>query len=300
VTPASAAVEDPERQSSPAPAPRSTETVAFARPSHLGGAEIMTVANSQRLWRVYHETYTVCAVFDVARGGGAEWAYRGQLHAASAGSLMLMEPGELHATRSVSAPGTFSVLLVPPATLDDLGAESGLRTPPHFRTAEARDPSLFGAFVRFHQAVRGDASILEQQSRFAGCLRQLIERHGEGPAPRRPASAATAVARARIFLSDAYPEAVDLATLARVAGVSPFYLCRMFSEVVGVPPHAYLARVRVARAGELLRQGAPAAQVATQVGFADQSHLTRWFRKVLGITPAQYAASCRTRRLAER
>jgi AraC-like DNA-binding protein len=42
-------------------------------------------------------------------------------------------------------------------------------------------------------------------------------------------------------------------------------------------------------ARRLLRRGEPIAEVAADVGFVDQSHLTRQFQRVMGTTPARYA-----------
>ena len=44
------------------------------------------------------------------------------------------------------------------------------------------------------------------------------------------------------------------------------------------------------RAQALLRQGVPAATVASEVGFYDQSHLARCFKRVCNMTPGQYQA----------
>ena len=35
-------------------------------------------------------------------------------------------------------------------------------------------------------------------------------------------------------------------------------------------------------------EGRTISDAATQVGFADQSHLNRWFRRSFGITPGAY------------
>ncbi len=60
---------------------------------------------------------------------------------------------------------------------------------------------------------------------------------------------------------------------------------------MGIPPYAWLAQYRVNRARGLLDAGGRPAEVAAQVGFADQAHLTRWFRRVLGVTPAAPTAT---------
>ena len=58
-----------------------------------------------------------------------------------------------------------------------------------------------------------------------------------------------------------------------------------------MPPYAWLAQHRVARARLLLDRGHRPAEAAALAGFADQAHLTRWFRRVVGVTPGAYAAS---------
>jgi AraC-like DNA-binding protein len=60
---------------------------------------------------------------------------------------------------------------------------------------------------------------------------------------------------------------------------------------VGMPPYAWLAQHRVARARVLLEHGHRPAEAAAATGFADQAHLTRWFRRVVGVTPSAYRNS---------
>jgi AraC-like DNA-binding protein len=54
--------------------------------------------------------------------------------------------------------------------------------------------------------------------------------------------------------------------------------------------------MRLTRARELLASGKPAAEVATEVGFFDQSHFIRHCKRRLGKTPKQLTSipSCRT------
>ena len=55
----------------------------------------------------------------------------------------------------------------------------------------------------------------------------------------------------------------------------PSHFLRWFKESVGLPPHAYLTQVRVEWASAQLRSGKAIADVASTLGFTDQSHLTR-------------------------
>ena len=60
---------------------------------------------------------------------------------------------------------------------------------------------------------------------------------------------------------------------------------------VGMPPYRYISHLRVQQAKALLQQGVPAAVVAAETGFFDQSHMYRHFKRVCGVTPSQFKAS---------
>jgi len=79
--------------------------------------------------------------------------------------------------------------------------------------------------------------------------------------------------------------------MARTVGLSPFYFLRAFKRATGTPPHSYLYQSRLDHARVLLRRGVTPAQVAAELGFTDQSHLTRRFKAALGVTPGQYASA---------
>jgi AraC-like DNA-binding protein len=68
-----------------------------------------------------------------------------------------------------------------------------------------------------------------------------------------------------------------------------FHLCRAFRAQVGLPPHAYLTRLRIMRAKELLAAGVRPSEIAPRVGLYDQSQLNRHFRRIVGTTPGAYA-----------
>ena len=58
---------------------------------------------------------------------------------------------------------------------------------------------------------------------------------------------------------------------------------------MGTPPHRWLLRQRVRRAGEMLeRTDESISVIAASCGFADQSHLTRVFHAMVGSSPAAW------------
>jgi transcriptional regulator GlxA family with amidase domain len=81
--------------------------------------------------------------------------------------------------------------------------------------------------------------------------------------------------------------------LAEVAKLSPAHFAEAFKDSQGLPPHRYILECRVKRSQELLATDLPLSQIAVDVGFSDQSHLTRWFREFVGVTPGSYRWSMR-------
>lgn len=88
------------------------------------------------------------------------------------------------------------------------------------------------------------------------------------------------------YIHENLDQHLTLAELSLVAGMSPYHFARTFKQVTGVPPHQYVLHARVEQAKGLLLQGKlTIAEIASQVGFFDQSHLTRSFKRLVGVTP---------------
>ena len=83
----------------------------------------------------------------------------------------------------------------------------------------------------------------------------------------------------------------SLEELAAAVNLSPFHFARVFRRATGMPPHTWLMQQRIARARALLQGGCLPLEVATQLGFADQSHLSRQFKQVYGVGPGAYSSA---------
>ncbi|WP_207186032.1 helix-turn-helix domain-containing protein, partial [Rubrivivax gelatinosus] len=82
-----------------------------------------------------------------------------------------------------------------------------------------------------------------------------------------------------------------LNTWCRDAGLAPATLSRGFAAAYGVTPARYRADVRLARALARLQGPEPLVDVALELGFADQAHLSRAVRAATGATPGQLRRS---------
>lgn len=95
------------------------------------------------------------------------------------------------------------------------------------------------------------------------------------------------VGRALALLHERPRERWTVEELAKSAGVSRSLLAGSFTEVVGQPPMAYLARWRMQLAGTLLRESrAKVSAVALEVGYDSEAAFSRAFKSWVGVPPA--------------
>jgi AraC family transcriptional regulator len=94
---------------------------------------------------------------------------------------------------------------------------------------------------------------------------------------------------AKDYLRENFNQAVSLLELAGLTGLSRSWFARAFKESTGVAPYQWMLQFRIEKAKGLLRNSAiPIVEIATQVGFADQSHFTKLFRRFTGTTPREW------------
>ena len=89
----------------------------------------------------------------------------------------------------------------------------------------------------------------------------------------------------------AEPVSITVRRLADAAGVSRQHLTRVFRQVVGVSPKRYcrLARFQAGLIYAGVGAGVNWAQVAAELGYADQSHMIAEFRELSSLTPEALA-----------
>lgn len=210
--------------------------------------------------------------------GDTEWWGGGRLWRSSPGCVLLKQPGDV--VRHVSHRGatTYTAVALPREAVAQVFSEARSAVVPQF---EADDPRA-APFHRLLDAVLTGGDRLTIEVALAEAVGALAAVGAARPDTTRPVRRAVEMLRARLT------DPVTLDEIAAHAGVDKFRLCRAFRAQVGMPPHAYLTHLRVARAKELLRRGVRASEVAPLVGLYDQAQLTRHFRRLVGTTPARY------------
>jgi AraC-like DNA-binding protein len=130
--------------------------------------------------------------------------------------------------------------------------------------------------------VEGEPDEAARVGVLAAALEQAVDPERVGPA-----SQVADVAR----LAEANRAVRRLTDLCELAGIGQRTLQRMFLRYAGVSPTWVIRRYRLLEGAESVREGKPVAwaEVAADLGYADQAHLIRDFRAAIGQTPAAYA-----------
>jgi AraC-like DNA-binding protein len=95
--------------------------------------------------------------------------------------------------------------------------------------------------------------------------------------------------RARDHIDRNYREPLDLAQIARVAGVSKYHFVRCFEATYGETPIRYLSRRRIERAQDLLRgANLTVTEICMGVGFSSLGSFSSRFTALVGESPTAY------------
>nr|WP_198347048.1 AraC family transcriptional regulator [Nocardiopsis dassonvillei] len=262
------------------------ERARYWRFSGLPETELLTARFvTTAFTRHTHPTYTIGVITD----GIEEYTHGRGRARVGPGGLAVVGPGEVHTGHAGVPEGwSYRVFYPLPEVVSDIARELGMRGTPAFTESGIHAPEAARVLATAHVAAEnGDrltASSLARQG-----LGMLLRSHGReravGPAGH---AARPEVERARRILAGRLVDPPTLEELAAGLGIGPFALSRAFRAVHGLPPHAYLNQLRVDRARALLASGRRAGEVAVEVGFADQPHLTRHFKRHLGVPPVAY------------
>ena len=268
------------------------EQTRFWQAEALAGVELLHARYiEQRFAPHVHEGF----VFTVIEHGAQRFRHRGSDHLAPVGSMVLINPDELHTGSKAHEEGwRYRGFYPDNAQVTGVLAELGLASGgmPSFASSVLHDSQLHRLFGALHLLLGSGAEALQQQTAWREAILLLFQRHARLPQAKSPGREPQAVARAKELLGSQLAEPPSLEQLAAAVNLSPFHFARVFRRTTGLPPHAWLKQRRLEQARALLKSGCMPLAVAMQLGFADQSHLTRQFKQVYGVGPGEYRSAC--------
>jgi len=220
----------------------------------------------------------------------------------SAGSIFLVPAGIPVQARSSGFKDALHVYLEP-GVVERVAAETFELDP-----AKVSIPPLYGLLhppLRATMlAIRDELVVEEGGDRLAiESLRNLLAvhllRHASAlppPARRREGALPQRKLHTVIeYIEEHLNADLSLAQIAKAAHTSAFHFARQFKAATGMPPHQYVIARRVERAQQLLGESddLALAEIATGVGFSDQSQFSTHFKRVVGVTPREFRKSAR-------
>ena len=234
-----------------------------------------------------HERYSLSYV----RRGSFGCRTLGAEHELVAGAVVVGRPGrEYVATHAHHCRGDECLSVkFSPELARSLGGESLWR---FARVPPLPELMVLGELAQAAADGRTGVGIDEAALAFAGKCAQLTT--GSDARLAIDSRARSRAVEAALWLETHAADPIRLEDAAREAGLSAFHFLRVFRRVLGVTPHQYLLRLRLARAARLLADASlSVTDVALEAGFADLSNFVRTFRRAAGASPGEFRKSAR-------
>jgi AraC-like DNA-binding protein len=91
------------------------------------------------------------------------------------------------------------------------------------------------------------------------------------------------------FMADQFHRGPTLVEISKTVHLSPFHFHRRFTELLGITPKHFLLDCQIEQAkGALLERQKDLVKIASECGFAHQSHFTSRFKQATGLTPTRW------------
>lgn len=140
---------------------------------------------------------------------------------------------------------------------------------------EVRTP-VFPLQAQDYRQLQAEANVL------LGRIRQAYAEHQALHEP-------DAVHRIKKYIIEHSHEDISLEAISRMAGLSPFYISKLFKEHFGVNYIDFLTECRIEKAKKLMADPTLSMKaIALEVGYRDPNYFSKVFRKMCNVSPTEY------------
>ncbi len=258
------------------------DSVRAWRPPVPGVREVLRARFASHAYPPHtHDTWTLFLVDE----GSVAYDLDRHARGAEPSMVSLLPPGVVHDGRPGRSGGYQKrAIYLEPAVIGDALVGRAVDQP------VLADPGLRRQVSRLHDALGCVDDAFEAETRLAFVAERIQQAFGAvdggtSPGRDRPDDLAEAF---RAYLDEHVTETVTVAAAARRLDASPTQVTRAFVAAFHITPHAYLVARRLDLARTRILDGRPLADVAADVGFFDQAHLTHRFKRFLGVTPGAF------------
>lgn len=230
--------------------------------------------------------------FGVIDAGQAYYSNQNQKYTIGKGATVTINPGDAHACNPQAERWSYRMLFV---DTDWVGKRQQEMLASHsedyrpFPKRYTENPASFQHFSALFECLREETNPLVAESQLIAFLSRYFATTREARNTRETPDLVR-VGRAKERIMDQLGSKLTLAELSQHSGLSPYHLIRSYQKAYGQSPHAFQLDQRIIKAKRLLQQGQRISEIASSLGFADQSHFQRHFKKRIAVTPGCYRA----------
>jgi AraC family transcriptional regulator len=205
------------------------------------------------------------------------------------GDMAIIAAGQ-SATWVADGPSTIMVVAVAPSLIRSVAWGMGLESDapaiePHLHLQDAQLAHL-GWALKAELEADDPIGRLYADSLGLALVAHFLHRSASTAARSSFRPPRSRIGRACEYIRDHPAHDLSVTELAKIVELSPSYFKVLFKQSTGMAVHRYVVRSRVEYARTLLLRGSlTLSAIASQAGFADQSHMRRCMRRVSGFSP---------------
>ncbi|MGL1955751.1 MAG: AraC family transcriptional regulator [Colwellia sp.] len=267
------------------------EQIKYWHSSALPNVELsIATFNKFEFERHVHLDYHI----GVVSYGSQEYIHKGRSYKLYPESISTLNPDEIHNGKSINDSGYQAhVMSIPIKYMTQINKEL-TKKESFFGSPLINEPSLYYAFLALHQLLVTKPNCitnLQIETTMMAFVTELFLHNDSNVVQidsKRVCLTDSQLGQIKELFHDDISQSFQLNSLASSLNMSKFQFLRRFNKSVGMPPHAYLKRIRLEYAKKELLKGNKIAEIANQVGFFDQSHFNNAFKSAFLITPANF------------
>lgn len=252
----------------------------------LAWVEMRQATNSSSCYTTHSHDEFSLGIID---SGEAYYKNGQHQHKITQGDLVTINPGDAHSCNPFAGSWSYRMLFIDSDWLSSLQQQTFILNnhdsggfAQHYLKGVQVEP-----FNQLYQALKVDNSPMRCETLLIEYCLPLL---GQDVIAEASASSHK-MGLLKDYIIDSLELNLPLSDYCQQLDLSPHHLIRSFKKYYGQSPHAFQLDQRIKRSRQLLKQGEGLAEIANQLGFADQSHFQRNFKQRTAVTPKFYQRS---------
>jgi len=233
----------------------------------------------------FHEYY----VFGYVESGERRLTCKNRDYLLKEGQMMILNPYDNHGCvqNGHKSLNYRAISLSQEVMMELVEKISGKKELLYFMENVIDDENITSCFLSLHQMIMSKNCEWEKKESFYLLFTLLLQKYGQS-FHENGLEYREEIESLCIYLETHYDKHIDLNDMCRYTRFTQSTLLRAFTKAKRMTPYRYLMAIRINVAQKLLEQGVLPVDVAVQVGFFDQGHMTKYFLSFMGISPGVY------------